>query len=279
MSYLKFQHVFFGLMGMSAITAFAIPSRVMSSVQPGVGALFAPVARPVGGIARWAHDRIAPEISPDQRASQDVKKDNQALRTEVANLTVRLQELQQREGERGQVRLRALCTPFAVIGPDTGTRESLNLQGSSFEGVHDGMLVMYSGGVAGVIQRAGAAGAHVQLITDPGFTVRASFGRFSEGGVDFITLRAPQALVRGVGKGQMEILMMRADEVKAAGLRIGDWATVDELSWPQTVKGEHLGRIVYIGDRLNAPGFARIVLEPPQSLLRLREVLVMTKEK
>ncbi|MDB5358158.1 MAG: Cell shape-determining protein MreC [Phycisphaerales bacterium] len=280
MSYLKFQHVFFGLMGMSAITAFAIPSRVVNGVQPGVEALFAPIARPIGGISRWAHDRIAPEISPDLRASQDVKKENQALRTEVANLTVRLHDLEEKESDRDKVGpLRGLCTPFSVIGPDTGTRESLNLQGSSFEGLHDGMLVIYSGGIAGVVQRAGAAGAHVQLITDPGFTVRAGFGRHLEGAVDFVSIRAPQALVRGVGHGQMEILMMHTDEVKAAGLRVGDWAIADEQTWPHYLKGESLGRIIYIGDRVGAPGFARIVVEPPQSLLRLREVLVMTKEK
>jgi cell shape-determining protein MreC len=280
MSYLKFQHVFFGLMGMSAITAFAIPSRLVNGVQPGVEALFAPIARPVGGVARWAHDRISPEISPDQRLSQDVKKENQALRNEVASLTVRLTDLQQKEGKRAELgTIRARCSPFPVVGPDTGTRESLNLQGSTMEGLHDGMYVLYGGGVAGQIQRAGAAGAHVQLVTDPGFGIRAGFGYFPKGGIDFIPRRAPEALVRGIGNGQMEILMLTKEDVKTAALEIGDWVIVAEPTWPAYLQGQHLGRIISIGDRIRAPGYKRIVVEPPQSLLRLREVMVVTKEK
>ena len=104
MAHLKFKHVFMGLMGASAITAFAVPSRFVTARVPSVEILFAPVARPSGALARVGASPICgPELSSDQRAAEVVKRENEALKDEIASLTVRFAELQ-RINEDAQTR-------------------------------------------------------------------------------------------------------------------------------------------------------------------------------
>lgn len=275
MSYLKFKHVFAGLMGLSAGTAFLIPSRFVLARKPGVEILFAPVARPSGSLARWAHNRFAPELSRDQREAEIVRRENEDLKNEVSSLSNRLAELQRINEDRNQIDIRKLCTPYAVLGGDTGSRSSLAIQGSSLEGLRENMVALYPGGIAGRVQRAGIAGARVQLVTDVGFRVLGSFGR--DDGAKFKPNAHPPTVVEGTGRGAMVIRSLTRDDVKSTGLATGDWVTLSEPDWPKNLQGRRLGRITAIGTRSDAPLWASITVEPPQNLMRLKEVLIVTK--
>jgi len=264
-------------MTLSAVSAFVIPPRFIQPNTPAVEALFAPVARPAGAIARWAHDKFAPEVNSDPRDANSVKQENQELRDEVSSLTVQLAEVKAAEGERIKIgAIRRLCTAYAVVGADSGARESLAIAGSRLGGLRDGMFALYPGGVAGHVARSGLAGVRVRLITDEGCREVASFGRFSSG--HMIRLGTDPTVVEGVGKGRMRVLGLTKDAVRAAGLQPGDWAFIDDKAFPENLQGRHLGQIVSIGDRSGAPLYAQIILEPPQNLTRLKEVLVVTKE-
>jgi cell shape-determining protein MreC len=279
MSYLKFNHVFLGLMALSVVTGFVLPQRQANRAHPEIQALFAPVSLPVGAVARWAHNRFAPDIDRDRRADSDIRRQNMELWSEVSRLSVQLRELQEREQERSRVgSIKELCTPFAVIGGDPGPRESLQIRASSLEGLRDGMYVLYGGGgIAGQIQRAGIGGAQVRLITDTGFRIRAKFVRFQnvKGSAQATPVNAPQALLVGIGRNRMVIRGLNREQ--AAPIAIGDAVVLDEPEWPSYLKGRYLGHVTSIGKRADAPQFAEIRVEPRESLLRLREVLVITK--
>ncbi|HWE04760.1 MAG TPA: rod shape-determining protein MreC [Tepidisphaeraceae bacterium] len=276
MSYLKLKHVFVVLMVLAGLSAFLVPTRYLQGSVPEVGVLFAPVSWPSGAIAAWAHDKIAPELSPDQRAGETVKRENQILKNEVSGLRERLLAFQKLEEYRRLIGdIRPFCTPYRVIGADSGARASLIIRGSSLQGLRDGMFVLYPAGIAGQVRRAGPAGVRVQLITDPGFLVRVGFARFQNG--KYTLLNAPQAVVQGAGKGMMQILGRTVEEIKAAGLKPGDYVILTEPDWPPYLQGWHLGRITAIGVRSDHPLFAQITVEPPQNLLLLNEVMIVTR--
>ena len=54
---------------------------------------------------------------------------------------------------------------------------------------------------------------------------------------------------------------------------------VNDTECPLALKGRPIGRITSIGHRRENQLFADIRIEPITSLTRLREVMVMTKEK
>ncbi len=102
--------------------------------------------------------RIAPELSADQRAVEEIKRENQQLRDEISSLTDRYAELKRKNDERDEIDIRKLCTPFPVEGADLRARQSLAIVGSKWQGLREGMFVLYRGGIAGQVQRAGIAG-------------------------------------------------------------------------------------------------------------------------
>ena len=186
--------------------------------------------------------------------------------------------------ERAEARDRfaTLCTPVAVVGSDSGPRESLALRGSTLEGIVDGMHVLYAGGVVGQVERAGVAGAQVRLLTDPGFRVRGSFGTFrrrADNQIEFARLDAPTALVEGVGRDTMIVRGLSMDQSKSSGIALGNWVILAEPDWPENLQGQPLGRVVKIGRPPDAPLFAEITIEPQTNLSMLREVMVVTKER
>jgi rod shape-determining protein MreC len=276
MSYLKYKHVFTVLMVLAGTSAFVAPPELLQARVPEVGVLFAPVSWPTGVIGRWAHDKISPELSADQRSSEVVKRENEILKNEVSGLTERLLAFQKLEEYRKLIGdIRPFCTPYRVIGSDSGARASLMIRGSSIQGLRDGMFVLYPDGIVGLVRRAGVAGVRVQLVTDPGFLVRVGFARFQNG--KFILLNAPQAVVQGTGKGTMRILGRTLEEVKAAGLKPGDYVILTEPDWPPYLQGWHLGKITAVGVRSDHPLFAQITVEPSQNLTLLNEVMIVTK--
>jgi hypothetical protein len=293
MSYLRFQHVFVGLMGLSAASAFVVPPRYSARFQPQIQSLFAPISRPVWRAAAWASTRLSPDIN-DPRATRDIREENQRLRAELSRLQTQLDELNRRDlamGELGQKR--DLCRLAKVLGADAGNRESLAIAGSTFDGLKEEQYVLCPGGLVGQIQRAGAAGAQVRLITDPAFHVRVLFRRFVPGSnpPKYVDLGVPISLAEGVGRGMM---VVRALSLSAIGLardlrplggqsepllNPGDAAVLADPDCPQSLKGEMVGRVVFITRRPDAQLFAEIRLQPDVNLKKLHEVMVMTKDQ
>src|SRR5687768_16665310 len=177
---------------------------------------------------------------------------------------------------------------FKVAGNDSATRDSLALQGSSLEGLRAGMHVLYPDGVVGTIQpgRAGMAGAQVRLITDIGFRVLGQLGSFRKGGdgtggkPGFVPSGTPAVLVEGSGQGAMVVRQLTMEQVAEAGLKAGrdQWVVLADTDWPDNLRGLQLGYVARIDPRRDAPLFAEIRIEPEKDLLKLREVMVVTKE-
>ena len=281
MSAIKFNHVFILLMLISALAAFVIPERYVVRAQPQVQGLFMPVASPVRSAAGWVHQRVARPESPDVRDARALAADNDALRQRNLMLEHALEELQRIHVDRAKLgRVLEACTIVKVVAPDAGTRQSLQIQGSTLDGIADGMFVLHTGGVAGRISRPpGLMGAQVRLITDRGMRVTASFRRITKGPDGSLSRRVdtPAAVVEGTGDGAMRCLGLTMEEVTKAGLAPGDWAVVEDRDWDERVHGNRLGRVTSIRPQISAPLFAEIRVEPARNLLRLRDVMVLSK--
>lgn len=278
---LRFNHVFLTLLILSGVSAFIIPRRFTDAVRAQVQGVFSPVSRPARMTAGWIQQRVAPRETADHRSQEAIGQENQRLQVEVAHLTEQLKALQKLNADRDAMGpLRSLCTAVAVIGGDAGMRQSLALAGSQLGEVRGGQPVLYPGGVAGRIDRAGAGAAQVRLITDVGFRMTGHFGRFQEskdGRIAFARIALPAALVEGIGNGIMVIRNLTMKDIASAELAENDWVVLDDADWPIHVQGQLLGRIISIKSRSQAPLFAEIRLAPAANLLALREVMVLTK--
>jgi len=283
MSQLRFQHVFVGLMAISALSAFALPARLTGRSHPQISMLFAPVAIPSAKIAGFFFRRLGGEQVQDSRDLETIRSENRQLKSDAISLQEQLNELMQRNAEREKLGLvRNLCTPVAVVGADSGTRESLSLRSSTLEGITEGLFVLYPGGVVGQVEQAGVAGAQVRLVTDPGSRLRGSFGKFqrrADNQIEFRKLNAPTALVEGAGDGAMIVRGLPMEDVRSAQIAPNDWVILNEPDWPLNLQGQPLGKVVKISPRPDAPLYAQIRIEPQENLSRLREVMVVTKDR
>lgn len=282
MSTLRFQHVFAGLLCLSALSAFVVPPRYTVKLEPQIQGLFVPVARPAGAIAGWFHDRLAPPVMIDRRRNEDIRHENEQLRAQVSNLTMQVEDLRQRNAERAKLGdMGNLCTAVKVVGSDPGSRDSLALATSSLEGIRAEQYVLCQTCLVGQIDRVGLAGAQVRLITDGSFRIRGKFAHFTTdaaGTAQFEPLGTPAVLVEGLGHGKMAVRELTYDAAKL-NLHVGDVLIVDDPEGPLALKGLPIGRITSIEHRRENRLFADIGLEPVTRLTRLREVMVMTKEK
>lgn len=293
MSYLRFRHVFFGLMGVSALSAFIVPPGYARKFEPVVHALFAPVSRPAGSLASVISSRVSPPASTDGRAAQNIREENQRLRVELARVQTQLDELRRVHTELSQLgEARHLCQLFKVIGGDAGVRESIALSASTLDGVKEDQYVLYPYGLVGQVQRAGPGGSTVRLITDPAFRVQIVFKRLKtvDGQSHLVDVGTPACLSQGAGAGTVVVrdlnysqIGLKADFTPAAGqedaaLRVGDIAVLQDRDCPSAVQGETIGSIVGIVRRSDQRMFAEIRIKPNEPLKKLREVMVMTKE-
>jgi cell shape-determining protein MreC len=289
MSYLKFNHVFTGLMLLSILSAFVLNPDITNPARAQVQNLFAPIAIPTRALAGWVHDKVKGRAEIDYstgsvkvaRSDDEIRRENSNLRQMVSQLYSQIEDLKHVDEERSKLGdRRMLCTPFSVFGPDSGVRESLNLQGSSFQNIREKMPVLYANGIVGQISRAGAAGASVRLITDAGFTVSASFRTYRTNGAgqtEFTPIVLPQTVMEGAGNGTMVSRLLNLGEVKKSGLKVNDYVVVDDADWPKGAAGSVLGRVTSIAPRRDAPMLAEVRAEPLGDLMQLREVMVMNK--
>jgi cell shape-determining protein MreC len=285
MSRIKFKHVFAALLVLSALSAFVIPERYTARAQPQVQSLFYPVARPARSVAAWVDARVAKPPARDARDAQTVLEENDSLRQELAAMSQSLEEMRRRLAEREKLGpVGEFCTPFNALGVDAGGREGLLLRGSTFDGLRPGQYVLFWGGVAGLIERPpGMAGAQVRLITDKGMRVGACFLYWQKD--DSGKLRPSRrptsaVLVEGAGGGVMHCPITTAltmEQVQNAGVQVGDWVVVEDTDWDRRLQSYRLGKVVHIAPQPAAPLYADIRIEPATSLMRLREVMVLTK--
>lgn len=277
MSHIKFNHVFAFLLVLSLLSAFVIPPEYTNKALPQVQSIFAPVSGPARRVGAWVHGRVAPHESPDKRKAEDVKTENQLLRARVIELTEQIDLERKRNAQWESLRsLKEQSVPVEIAGADSGTRDSLALQGSTLEHVRDKAVAFYPGGVAGQIQgRAGVAGAQLRLITDPGFRVRGHFVRMTPEAKPLPL--SPELVFLGVGNALTLQTPLSQHQIKEYGLEIGDVAVAAEREWPQALRGTPLGSVTKMTPRHNAAGFIDVRIEPPVNLKLLDEVMVMKK--
>ena len=277
-------------MVLSVISAFVISPTTTDSLRAPVQGLFAPISVPTRKLAANVMHSVNDQKPVDEgakegqtRSADELVQENQQLRMVIANLSGQLRYLQELNEDRQKVGIvRPLCTPVAVAGADTGARRSLTLQPAPAGELRPGMPVLYPGGLAGRIDRAGPGGAHVKLINDTMSRVEASIGRYSQntqGQIEFIPIATPtKPMVVGTGGEMVSIKNLTERDVQDSEVSAGDWVVLNDPEWPPILKDYRIGRIVSVTPQRSAPGFSEILVQPLGNLMALREVMVMNKE-
>jgi cell shape-determining protein MreC len=290
MSHFRIQHVFWGLMALSAIVAFAMPARVAGQYQPQIQVLFWPVSRPVASVARAVTHRVSPPAATDSRPDMDIRAENDRLRAANAWLQAQLAEANRKDHELGKLgTLKDRCLITKVVGADSGTRESIQISGTSWDGFKPDMYVLSSDGLVGQIARVWLGGGQVRLVSDPSFRIRCRFWRFEAS--EMRPLAIPPVLVQGNGNGQLRVLsqlplssigldtnLHAVRNADGPTLAENDYVVVDDGDCPP-LKGVKIGRVAQIERRRDARLFAEVLVRPATNLKRLSEVMVMTKEQ
>jgi rod shape-determining protein MreC len=283
---LKFKHVFALLMVISFIAAFLLP-RYTTRAKPQLEALFAPVSRPAGAVGYWLRVKFGPKKVVDESVPlDDVRAENEKLRAEVIYLSQQLDVLKKINADRDELgEIRAYCTPIQVVGDDASQSpsQSLNLNGSSSDGLHAGQPVLCASGIVGRITSVGAAGAQARLITDRDFRITGFFSRYEQsddGGLKLLKIPTTPPVLKGIGQNRMVIENLDMKETADAKLQVGDWVILDDpTSWPEQLLGYPVGKIISIAPMRSHPLQAEIVVEPQVVLSRLQEVMVLTKTR
>mgnify|MGYP005839342667 CR=1 FL=1 len=285
---MRFNQVFVSLMLGALLSAAFLPARLPDRFRGTFQGLFAPLARPVSLLADVVASRLSssPSIDPASptrsRLAEDVYHENEQLRLLVASLEGQLQALRELNAERERVgSVRRLCLPVKVVGGDTSGRGGLLLASGTLSGIAAGQPVLFAGGIAGTISRAGASGASVRLLTDADTRVAGVFARFSidaEGQSHFRRLPIDPAVAVGSGKGDLVIATMRMKDIEDAKLEPdGDWFILEDRAWPLALQGYRVGIVRSISPKRDAPLFAEVRIAPDRDLRRLTEVQVMTR--
>lgn len=283
MSALRFHHVFFVLMLLALVSAFALKPETSQKLAPRVESLFAPIAKPLRSIGSFIERRWGEPEAVDQRPDEVIRAENEQLRMANAALKAQLDELkiivadQESLGEVGRdSRL------YKVITVDAGNREAISIGGSTLQGIADGQPVIYQGGLAGRVLRAGVTSSTILLITDrDAKPLTAVFGRFQVDpngeSASFVRLNDAPVLVRGAGNNTLVADLMTLKDADAAGIRVGDWCVLADQSWPSSLQGYRIGQVTSKTPRTDSPLYARIVIEPSKKLRLLPEVSVVLK--
>jgi cell shape-determining protein MreC len=276
---LRFNQVFFALMSLSFLCAFVAPAKFSEMREVPLDALLIPISSPSHHIATWLRSKFERPEPEDQRSLDDIRQENLELKEEVSRLQMEVDRLGALASERQALGdLKSLCQRFPVAGTDSGNRDGLTLSGVSSQ-VSSDQPVLYSGGLAGRIDRAGEGVAHVRLITDPGFVVSGEFVRFekqNDGTVQAIRISELLPIVQGAGGGQMVIQNLPLQDVKSAQIQPDDWVVLSDNMWPTAIQGIRVGRVASVGRAQKAALFAEIKLQPESGLMRVPDVWVMT---
>ena len=290
MSHVRFQHVFYALMALSAVVAFVVPTQTAGKYQPRVELLFAPVARPVAAVGRAISRRTSPAVITDTRADAEIRSENEALKAQVMLLNARVAELSRQANELGKLdgTLKDRCQVTRVIGADSGNRQSLSVAATSLNGIREDMYVLVNQGLVGQISRTGVLGSQVKLITDPAFRIRVRFQRFDK---EFaMRLLNGTVVAQGIGNGRMKVTLPLADlgldvnmkpldPVVGPFVKEGDYVQIDDVECPSPLQNMQVGQVTHVVPLRDARLYAEIQIEPNTNLQTLSEVMVLTKER
>ena len=277
MSSPQFNRVYATLLGGAFLCAFVLPSSLTDPARLHLAGLFNPLSSPVRHIAAAIDRPLTPSAAVDPRGTDDLARENDELRQEIARLQADVDRLQKLEAERQELGdLKAQCVRVAVAGNDSGGRDALLLAASTIGPLDQDAPVLYSGGLAGRLD-ARLGGARVRLLTDDGVAMTGAFIRFVDSGGTIVATRltAPTPLVRGLGHGELAIVGMKWTDAATAGIREGDWVVLSDPDWPQAVQGTRLGRVVSCERSRQTQLFADIRLQPEADLSRLADVWVL----
>lgn len=287
MTTLRNNRLFYALMIIAFITAFFVPHRISDRGRAHVQALFAPVAVPARWVAAVIHDRIWSDRGRDDaspaspRPTDAVYAENERLRVELASLSGQLEYYRVQAGEREKLgALRDRCAAFTVMGPDSGTRDALNLVGATAGALRRGMPALTSAGLIGQVERVGTGSALVLLLTDRQSVFTGKFGRPAtddNSTPTFALLALEPTLIAGIGQSQMKSDKLAWKDVQAVGLRVGDWVVLDDPAWPAALKWSRVGKVRSIQQSKKNMLFAEIIIDPVVNPQQLREVLVMDR--
>ena len=276
MSHVKFNHVFTVLLLLSVLSAFVIPKKT-SGVRAHVQGIFYPVAKPARAIASAARGQMGgPE---DKRAAADIVRENERLKLAVASLTGQMEQLITRVAETEQFgEVGEYCKRVPVMGSDPALRDSLSVPGR-FDATLLNQPVLYIGGLAGRLERAGLTGAQVRLVTDRSFRATGRFGHFgtNEHGVTaFLPKDTTPPLVEGLGNGVMMVKNIKYDEALKF-VTEGMAVALDDQEYPSILAGQMIGKVVSIKRRPEAALWADIEVRPQWNLMALTSVMVLQK--
>jgi hypothetical protein len=283
MSRVRFNRISLVLLVAAALCALEIiPGSYPDAARARAQNLFAPVAMPIRALAQWLHSSAGSRHAGDEQADAQLQDENAELRVMVANLRGQLDRVDQQTAEMGYLGpVRFACTRYRVIGSDSSTRDTLTIAGSSLAGVARGMPVVYPQGLVGRIERAGPAGAQVRLIGDVGFRFIGAFARWTtdaRGHLVYSRLPIAPTLIEGIGNDTMVARGLSLEDAQKQGIAPNVWVVLDDDAWPVGLKDYHVGKVVEVGPRPDAPRFAQIVIRPSTDLMDLRDVMVMTRQ-
>jgi cell shape-determining protein MreC len=295
---LKFNHLFAGLMAASFVTAFVLPNKNAGEHFGMLQGLLRPVSSPARWVAHSIYDRlhrqeqvIDVESPVTPRAPTTIYEENEQLRTAYASLKMKFDQLAELNADRSAVGdIRKLCRPATVSGGDSSAlRETLTISSpASASTMIDSPVIRGNASASpipcdliGKVIRGGPLGAQVRLVTDPGFVLNASIGRYEtkDGQTHLTIIEKLHPLIKGIGHNQMAVATnYSVKQVQDAGLAVGDLIMLDDHDgWPLNIQGFTVGRITSIGHQLKQPQVADIRIEPDIHLMRLTEVMVMVK--
>ncbi len=270
---------------LALLAALFLPNRVSDRGRSHVQILFAPVAVPTRWVTGLVHGAVWPSRSTDDaspaapRAAEEVYRENDQLRVELANVARQLEHYKSRAAERealGQISER--CSRYRVMGGDSGPRDALSLlAGGSLE---PGMVALTRDGIIGRVDRAGVGGAQVRLLSDKASKFTGSFGRYepnSAGVAEFRRFDLPATLVQGIGEGRMRSGLLDMKLVEAAGLKENDWLILDDTAWPEALRWFRVGRVATVRPSGQNMLVAEIIIHPAVDAKQLRDVMVMDK--
>ncbi len=278
----RFNLLFAVLMLGAFASAFFVPQQYTRPLAAGVRGVFTPITFPIRWIAVSLSGGLFAPPSTDLRLDEDIRRENDSLRTELVRISDQLQRLQAINADRALLGdLRNHSIPLAVVGGDSGNRQTLLLRPLLSAALANDLPVICPAGLVGRLDRVGAAaGPMVRLVTDPGFRVEAGFRRLitaPDGKLQVAPLASPPQLVEGGGAGKMYIRTMSDRQVEQIGLKIGDWVVLSDRDYAADLQGLKIGKITSITPRPDAQHFSLIELEPMQNLALLREVMVFRK--
>src|ERR1700722_13297277 len=147
MSSPHFKHVYAALMGGAFLCAFVLPSNVADPARLHVAGVFNPLSGPVRRLAAAIYQTFQKTSAVDARSRDEIARENDQLRQEIARLEANVDRLQKLEAERQQLGdLKSMCVRVPVAGNDAGGRDALLLAASAAGHLDQGAPGIFSGG-------------------------------------------------------------------------------------------------------------------------------------